>query len=87
MNCKKLFIVTLFMMLSSLLTASAHDSHTHKAPWQACEDKEKSASCVYQNGKGDVFKGSCQLFSEALMCVRNQPIIHAGSPIKKVNKD
>ncbi|TYK65113.1 hypothetical protein [Colwellia echini] len=73
---KQLAVISLFL-LSSLFTVSAHDSHTHSAPWQACETKAKAEQCSYTNGAGDLFKGSCQLFSESLMCVRNEPIIYA----------
>lgn len=74
------------MMLLGSFFANAHDSHTHSAPWQACESKQKSAQCSYTNGENDLFKGSCQLFSETLMCVRNQPIIHADAQVKKTEK-
>jgi hypothetical protein len=74
------------LMLVSSFFASAHDSHTHSAPWQACESKQKSAQCSYTNGENDLFKGSCQMFSETLMCVRNQPIIHADAQVKKADK-
>lgn len=67
-------------------TVFAHDSHSHSAPWLACEDKQKSEKCSYSNGSGDVFKGSCQAFSESLMCVRNEPIIHAEQLVKAVDK-
>lgn len=73
------------MLLGSFF-ANAHDSHTHSAPWQACESKQKSAQCSYSNGENDLFKGSCQLFSETLMCVRNQPIIHADAQAKSAKK-
>lgn len=73
-NLVALVLTTVFL---SAFTVSAHDSHTHTAPWQACEDKEKSEQCAYKNGDDDLFKGTCQVFSEVLMCVRNQPIIHA----------
>lgn len=82
-----LMIMTLVMFLSISL-ANAHDSHSHQAPWQACADKQKSQDCSYKNGAGDLFKGSCQLFSEALLCVRNKPIIYAIKPVEMTkNKD
>ena len=70
--CLSLFIIT----LCSSKLANAHYSHTHTAPWQACENMHKTEQCSYTNGDGDLFKGTCQLFDEVLMCVRNQPIIH-----------
>jgi hypothetical protein len=87
MNIYKLFTVVLIMMCSSILSANAHDSHTHKAPWKACEVKTKMDQCSYTNGEGDLFKGTCQLFSKVLMCVRNQPIIHVKELAKKSKKN
>ena len=75
-----LLIALLAMMLST--TAEAHDGHVHKAPWQACETKQLSNACSYENGNGDLFRGSCQLFTGTLMCVRNQPIVKAGAEVE-----
>lgn len=86
MNIKNLVAVVLTIVFSSVFTVSAHDSHTHTAPWKACEEKKKSEQCSYTNGDEDLFKGSCQLFSESLMCVRNQPIIYAEELAKDVKK-
>ena len=77
MNITKLFFVALMVLASGFFTVKAHDSHTHTAPWQACEQKQKTEQCAYTNGAEDLFKGSCQLFSDKLLCVRNEPIIHA----------
>jgi hypothetical protein len=80
-----LFVIFLtFILLSSI--ANAHDSHIHTAPWEACEDMKKSKQCAYTNGDGDLFQGTCQLFSDVLMCVRNQPIIHVKNLAKKIEK-
>jgi hypothetical protein len=73
------FVIVIFFRVSSV---NAHESHTHTAPWQACEDKQKADLCSYTNGDGDLFKGTCQLFNEVLMCVRNQPIIHVKDLVK-----
>lgn len=76
-----------FGMVSTFIVSSlsvlAHSGHTHKAPWEACFDAEKDQACEYKNGNKDIFKGTCQLFSERLMCVRNQPIIKAESALNK----
>jgi hypothetical protein len=86
MNINNLVAVLFTTVFVGVFTASAHDSHTHTAPWEACEEKKKSEQCSFTNGDGDLFKGSCQLFSEALMCVRNQPIIHAEDLAEEVKK-
>ena len=69
--------ITLVIAALYLMPAMAHDSHTHEAPWQACEQKKKAQQCSYNNGAGDLFKGTCQSFKKHLMCVRNQPIVYA----------
>ncbi|WP_426359847.1 hypothetical protein ACPUVO_06375 [Pseudocolwellia sp. HL-MZ19] len=78
---------TFFVLLAGISSANAHDSHTHQAPWQACADKQIKEACSYTNGDEDLFKGSCQLFNEALMCVRNEPIIHVKALAKAAEKE
>ena len=85
MNINNLVYVILTTVLLSTVV-SAHDSHTHKAPWQACEEKQKSDQCSFTNGDDDLFKGTCQSFKKTLMCVRNQPIIHAEDLVKKTKE-
>jgi hypothetical protein len=80
------FVFSLLTILSCTSSASAHDSHTHQAPWQACAEKQIKDACSYTNGDKDLFKGSCQLFNEALMCVRNEPIIHFEDLTKAAQK-
>jgi hypothetical protein len=79
-------LLTLAIAALYLMPAMAHDSHVHKAPWQACEQKQKSQQCSYHNGAGDLFKGTCQLFSKVLMCARNQPIIYADKLAKQAKQ-
>jgi hypothetical protein len=83
MIIKVKFVVTLglfLLILSNTPSVNAHQGQTHKAPWQSCEGAQKEDKCSYTNHSGDLYKGSCQLFSEALMCVRNEPIIYANKP-------
>jgi len=77
-------LTTIMMSLVLLAPAIAHDSHTHKAPWKACSAKKKEDLCTYKNGQDDLFKGTCQSFRQQLMCVRNQPIIYAGTVEQKI---
>ncbi|GGP99557.1 hypothetical protein [Shewanella ulleungensis] len=69
--------VVLLTLTSTCLSAFAHEEHVFKAPWDACADAIKTQQCAYTNAHGDLFKGTCRVFNEALMCVRNQPIITA----------
>lgn len=49
--------------------------------WQACEAKKTNDPCSFENLDHDVYRGTCQSMSNALVCVRNQPIEYApGSP-------
>ncbi|CAA6820900.1 MAG: Unknown protein [uncultured Sulfurovum sp.] len=77
-------VLSLFLGLSSV---SAHEGHSHKAPWEACEKVKKADECSYTNGIGDLFQGTCQVFTKALMCVRNKPIVKAKDiPVKSIKK-
>lgn len=86
MNVHKLVSFVFIFMFSNLFVANAHDSNSHKAPWKACENKFKTEQCSYTNGDRDLFKGTCQTFSDVLMCVRNQPIIRAEDLLKRTHK-
>ena len=58
--------------------AIAHNGHGDELPWLACVEHVKNAPCEYSNSHGDLYRGHCKLFSGALMCIRNKPIIRAG---------
>lgn len=65
--------------------AYAHENH-NEAPWAACEAQQQNSSCEFSDGHGDLYRGSCQVFSDSLMCVRNQPIVRADAPASKTTK-
>ena len=65
--------------------ATAHNGHGDELPWQACANARKNDACEYTNSHEDKFIGNCKLFSKALMCVRNKPIIRGENGNKKVN--
>ena len=52
----------------------AHSGNANDVAWQACEAKAASDQCSFQNANEDTYRGTCQLMSDSLMCVRNQPI-------------
>lgn len=60
-------------------TAIAHDGHTNDKPWLACDARQIGDSCAYKNSANDVYRGTCRLMQEHLICVRNQPIEKADS--------
>ena len=82
------FNVIRSLFLSLVLLAFpvlAHKGHSHKAPWEACLGTQKDQACEYKNANKDLFKGTCQVFSERLMCVRNSPIIKAETIMNKTS--
>lgn len=54
--------------------AWAHSGNSNKVAWEVCNAKEVSDQCTFQNSVNDVYRGACQLMSDELLCVRNQPI-------------
>lgn len=80
MTVKYNFKLKTFLFLAMTLFLSTNNSYAHsgsttKAAWEACENKAKSESCKYTGVHNGIYKGTCQSFSEKMMCVRNQPII------------
>jgi hypothetical protein len=63
--------------------ASAHASIINNKAWQVCENHMKSDSCEYTDNHEDIYRGTCQLMSEKLLCVRNQPIEKADPDAEK----
>jgi len=57
-----------------------HDGHLNDAPWRACDDQQIGDPCAYENAAKDVYRGTCRSMSDALMCVRNQPIEKSEPP-------
>ncbi|MFT2090768.1 hypothetical protein [Paraglaciecola sp. 2405UD69-4] len=69
-----------FILALSLgsISVNAHNGHGDELPWLACNQAEKGDRCEYTNSHNDLYQGSCRVFSDALMCVRNKPIVHLG---------
>ena len=70
--------LTLFLVLCAILAAGsskAHDSNFSQEPWAVCEAMEVNDSCAFTNSSEDIYRGTCQSMSGALICVRNQPIV------------
>jgi len=42
--------------------------------WQVCEDCARSNSCEYTDNHENIYRGTRQVMSDKLLCVRNQPI-------------
>ena len=68
------------LLMSSVGPALAHPGgHGNEAMWQACAGKTRNDVCSFESVDHDVFRGSCQAMSNALACVRNQPIERSSS--------
>lgn len=71
-----LLICLVFFWVSN--TAHAHEgSLGNEVMWQACDNHKINADCWFQSIDHDIFRGTCQSMSNALVCVRNQPIQRA----------
>lgn len=75
--------LTLMGYLAHCVSAIAHDGHTHKVAVAACVEKQVSNDCGYVMGSENFYQGTCQQFGDALMCVRNKPIV----PLEQVSPD
>jgi hypothetical protein len=75
-------IVTCLLIASY---AQAHSGHLNEKAVSVCHDKARSDDCQFEGGHQDLYIGSCQYMSDALMCVRNQPIQKL--PAKKNESD
>ena len=53
----------------------AHDGHSSRLPWAACDDRVLGEYCEFENANHDRYRGTCQAVSSDLMCVRNQPLM------------
>ncbi len=73
-----LILVSVFSVLIPFRTQAHSEGGISKKARAVCEGKEKSASCEYKNHNGDLYRGSCQKAIDALLCVRNKPIIKSG---------
>ena len=73
---KKLYLIILCGSLSFWLPqiASAHASILNNEARLVCENSMRSDSCEYTNNHEDIYRGTCQMMSDKLLCVRNQPI-------------
>jgi hypothetical protein len=73
---RALFAGFLFVGLSH--SAQAHDGGLgNEIMWTACEARKINDRCAFENLHQDVYRGTCQSMSNALVCVRNQPIEYA----------
>ncbi len=59
--------------------AFGHADHVDNAAWTACEAAALADACEYTDHDDDLYRGSCRLVSDALLCVRNRPIERSGT--------
>lgn len=79
MIARKYVIEKVLVCLSVVLVlpglAIAHSGTTSKIAWAVCDEKPKSSACEYKGHHGERYIGTCQVMSESMICVRNQPIV------------
>lgn len=69
-----------FMTAASALISSnsySHDGNLNEEPWNACGDRKIADYCSFTNSHEDLYFGTCQSMSGALICVRNKPIVRS----------
>lgn len=57
--------------------AAAHAGHGPTLAWEVCAGSALGDTCSWRNDRHDLYRGSCRSMSDALVCVRNQPIVRA----------
>jgi len=60
-------------MMTTSMSAFAHQGHTNPTPWEVCASAETGSSCAWADTSGRVSKGTCREIGGAGMCVRTQP--------------
>lgn len=78
---KKLTTTSVISLLASVTFSAsfstptwAHGQHVNTQPWVVCAEAKRDDTCQYVVASNQLYKGTCQAMSDALMCVRNQPI-------------
>ena len=59
--------------------SEAHAGHSSRAPWDACIGRASGAACEWDDAAHYRYVGTCRRFSDALLCVRQQPVIAPGA--------
>lgn len=57
--------------------AHAHQGHTDRAPWDACATRVLDDPCEWTDRAHARYIGTCRQVADALLCVRNQPVVLA----------
>lgn len=69
-------------LMGAASTAWAHEGGLgNEVMWSACDGRKVDDHCAFENMDHDVFRGTCQAMTNALVCVRNQPIERAASAL------
>jgi hypothetical protein len=55
--------------------SEAHAGHSDRAPWDACAGRASGAPCAWDDAAHFRFVGSCRRFSDAMLCVRQRPVM------------
>lgn len=68
----KLLMFACIALLIPVGYAHAHSESPNNAPWDACDNKPRSAGCEYKGFSDERYRGTCQRMSEHMMCVKNR---------------
>lgn len=75
-------LLACFLLLGTPGAARAHQGGLGtEAMWNACDARKVDEHCAFESVDHDVYRGTCQAMSNALVCVRNQPIEFAPSSL------
>lgn len=66
--------VAALLLIAAAGIASGHADHVDGAAWTACESAALADACEYADHHDAIYRGSCRLMSDTLLCVRNEPI-------------
>ncbi len=67
--------LTVFLvLLMSATSVMAHQGHSNRAPWDACDELKVNEICEWTNNAHWRYIGTCRAIGDDLMCVRNKPI-------------
>jgi hypothetical protein len=69
-------VCALFAAWTAVLPlASAHQGHSDRAPWEACDDRALGSPCHWENEAHALHIGTCRSVADALVCVRQRPVV------------
>lgn len=72
--------LTLTLLFALTNHAVAHQGHSQRAPWDACQERALSQVCSWTDSAHNLHEGTCRHMRGDLICVRHKPIRPANAP-------